>query len=60
MTLKMLGVRVPPGLKLIIKKAAKEEHRSVSNFVIHAVLTYLKETHKVDYRGEGKRKKVKE
>jgi len=36
--------------KEILKKAAQEERRTLSNFIKNALLEYLKEKHQVEYR----------
>jgi predicted HicB family RNase H-like nuclease len=41
---------VDPELKAILKKAARDENRSLSNFIKHCLLTYLKEKKDIDYR----------
>ncbi|MFZ7128141.1 MAG: DUF1778 domain-containing protein [Desulfobacterales bacterium] len=39
----MLGIRVEPELKKLLQKLADEENRTLSNFVLNAVMTYLQE-----------------
>jgi uncharacterized protein (DUF1778 family) len=50
----MLGIRVEPKLKDLLQKLADEENRSLSNFVINAILTFIKEHKAVDWKKEGK------
>ena len=50
----MLGVRVDPDLKDVLQKLADEENRSLSNFVINALLTYIKEHKGVDWKKSKK------
>ena len=45
----MIGVRLEPELKHLLQKVAKEERRSLSNFIVHAALTYLKEHKGIDW-----------
>jgi hypothetical protein len=35
-----------------LQEAAKDENRSLSNFIKHALLTYLKEQKGIDYKEE--------
>ena len=39
----MIGFRVTKELKKFLQKLADEENRSLSSFLINAVLTYIKE-----------------
>ncbi len=39
----MIGLKVDPEFKEILQKLASEENRSLSNFVKHAIITYIKE-----------------
>ena len=39
----MIGIKVSEGFKKLIQEAARNENRSLSNFVKHALLTYLAE-----------------
>jgi hypothetical protein len=39
----VMGFRIEPELKKFFQKMADEEYRSLSNFMINAVLTYIKE-----------------
>ena len=48
----MIGIRLEPELKELLQKVAKEERRSLSNFMVHAALTYLKEHKNMDWRPE--------
>ena len=50
----MLGLRIEPELKNVLQKLADEENRSLSNFVINALLTYLKEHKGVDWKKSKK------
>jgi uncharacterized protein (DUF1778 family) len=48
----MIGIKVDPELKEILKEAAKDENRSLSNFIKHCLLTYLKGKKDIDYKEE--------
>ena len=48
----MIGIEVSQKFKEILQEAAKDENRSLSNFIKHALLTYLKEKLGVDYKEE--------
>jgi uncharacterized protein (DUF1778 family) len=45
----MIGIRLEPELKDLLQKVAKEERRSLSNFMVHSALTYLKEHKDIDW-----------
>lgn len=46
----MIGIKVSEGFKKIIQEAARDENRSLSNFVKHALLTYLAEKKGVEFK----------
>ena len=46
----MMGIRVSKEFRKIIEKAAQDENRTISNFVKHCILTYLKEKMKIDFK----------
>ena len=48
----MIGLRIDPELKQRLQELADEENRSLSNFVINAILTFLKEHKGIDWRKE--------
>jgi uncharacterized protein (DUF1778 family) len=50
----MIGLRVTKDFKALLQNQADEENRSLSNFVIHAVLTYLREKKGVDWKEPGR------
>jgi predicted transcriptional regulator len=50
----MLGIRVEPELKKLLQKLADEENRSLSNFAINAILTFIKEHKGVDWKKASK------
>lgn len=49
----MIGIKVDPEVKEILKEAGRDENRSFSNFIKHCLLTYLKEKKGIDYREEN-------
>jgi uncharacterized protein (DUF1778 family) len=49
----LIGIKVDPEFKEILKEAAKAENRSLSNFIKHCLLTYLKERKGIDYKEEN-------
>jgi len=46
----VIGIKVSQKFKEIIKEAAQDENRSVSNFIKHCLITYLKEKRGIDYK----------
>jgi len=46
----MIGFKATKHFKEFLQKQAKEENRSLSNFIINALLAYLKEHRGVEYR----------
>ena len=48
----MIGFKVDPELKNFLQRLASEENRSLSNFIINALLTYIKEHKDIDWRKE--------
>ena len=46
-----LGLRLEAKEK-ILKEAGRDENRSLSNFIKHCLLTYLKEKKGIDYKEE--------
>jgi len=48
----LIGLRVSQKFKDIIKEAAQDENRSLSNFIKHCILTYLKEKKGIDHKDE--------
>jgi len=49
----MIGLRVTKEFKKLLQDQADEENRSLSNFVIHAVITYLREKG-IDWKEPGR------
>jgi uncharacterized protein (DUF1778 family) len=50
--LTMIGIRLEPELKELFQKIAKEERRSLSNFMVNAALVYLKKEHGLEWDKE--------
>jgi uncharacterized protein (DUF1778 family) len=46
----LVGIKVDPKFKKIIQEAARDENRSLSNFIKHCIITYLKEKKGVEYK----------
>ncbi len=46
----MIGIKVSQTFKELLQAQAKDENRSLSNFIKHCVLTYLKEKKKIDFK----------
>jgi uncharacterized protein (DUF1778 family) len=46
----MIGFKATKHFKEFLQKIAKEENRTLSNFIINAVLTYIKEHKGIDYQ----------
>jgi uncharacterized protein (DUF1778 family) len=49
----LIEIKVEPDLKEILKEAGRDENRSLSNFIKHCHLTYLKEKKGIDYKEEN-------
>jgi hypothetical protein len=49
----LIGIKVDPEFKEILKEAGRDENRSLSNFIKHCLLTYLKEKKGIDYKEEN-------
>lgn len=45
----MIGFKVSQELKEILQRAAQAERRSLSNFIINALLEYLRERHGTEH-----------
>jgi predicted transcriptional regulator len=48
----MIGFRASREFREFLQEMARKENRSLSNFIINAILTYLKEHHGVEWNGE--------
>jgi uncharacterized protein (DUF1778 family) len=53
----MLNIRLEQRIKDFFKEHADKERRSLTNFIINAVLEYIKATHKTELPPEKKSKK---
>ena len=49
----MIGLRVEPKFKKFLQKLADGENRTLSNFIMNALSTYIKEHKGIDWRKEG-------
>jgi hypothetical protein len=45
----LMALRIEPGLKMFLKEHADKDHRSLSNFLIHAATLHIKEKKGVDW-----------
>ena len=52
----MIGLRVSPKFKEFLQSQADQEHRTLSNFITNAVLTYVKDHKKVEWHEESSKK----
>lgn len=48
----MIGFKVTREFKRFLQDIAKRENRSLSNFIVNALLTYIKERHGTEYSEE--------
>ncbi|MFC1535189.1 ribbon-helix-helix protein, CopG family [Thermodesulfobacteriota bacterium] len=48
----MIGIKVTPELKKLLEEEAAKEHRSLANFIKHALLIFLEEHKKIDFKEE--------
>ena len=46
----MIGIKVSETFKKLLQEHASEENRTVSNFIKHCILTYLKEKKDIDFK----------
>lgn len=52
----MIGFRTEQGLKDLFEREATRENRTLSSFIINAVLTYLKEHKGIDWHKKPRKK----
>lgn len=52
----MIGLRVSSKFKEFLQSQADQEHRTLSNFITNAVLTYVKDHKKVEWREDTSKK----
>ena len=50
----MMALRIDPDLKEFFQKFAKKENRSLSNFIMNAVISYINDKNGVDWNDEEK------
>ena len=48
----MIGFKATKEFKAFLQKMAKKENRTLSNFIINALLTYIKEHRGIEYEEE--------
>ena len=48
----MIGIKVTQKFKKLLEEEAVKEHRSLANFIKHALLTFLKEHKGIDFKEE--------
>ena len=48
----MIGFKATKEFKEFLKKMAEQENRTLSNFIVNALLTYIKEHQGVDWKAE--------
>jgi hypothetical protein len=49
---KLLGLKIDVDLKANLEKLAKDDNRSLSSFILNAVLIYVKEHHGIDLKND--------
>jgi len=52
----MIGLRIEPELKKLLQDLADSENRTLSNFIVNAILTYLKEHKGIDWKKQARKK----
>ena len=52
----MLNIRLEQSIKNFFKEYADKERRSLTNFIINAVLEYIRKTHKAELPAKKKSK----
>ena len=50
----LIGIKVDPEFKEFLQKLASEDNRSLSNFIKHAIKTYIKEHKDVTWKQSKK------
>jgi len=51
----MIGFRASKEFKEFLQKRANEENRTLSNFIVNALITYIKEHHGINWHEENKK-----
>ena len=46
----MIGLKVEPDLKDMLQELADDDNRSLSGFVLNALLRYIKDHHGIDWK----------
>ena len=46
----MIGFKATKEFRDFLHKVAESENRTLSNFIVNAILTYIKEHKKIDYK----------
>ena len=49
-----IGAKVDPKFKKLLEQVAEKESRNLSSLITHALVTYLKNHHKIDWHKEKK------
>lgn len=52
----MIGFKASDEFKKFLEKQADTENRSLSNFIVNALIVYTKEHHNVDWKEEPEKK----
>ena len=45
----VIGFRVPKELKKLLEELADKENRTLTSYIVNAVVTYTKERHSIDW-----------
>ena len=53
----MIGFKATKKFKEFLQKMADDENRTLSNFIVNALITYIKEHHSIDWQKEDKKSK---
>ena len=51
-----IGIKVDPELRKLLEELADGENRSLSNFIVNAFLTYIKEHKGVEWKKTDRKK----
>ncbi len=55
----MIGFKASTGFKEFLQQMAKRENRSLSNFIVNALITYAREKHGVEWKEESEEQEPK-
>ena len=50
----LIGIKVEAELKELLQELADKENRNLSNFIVHAILTYLEKEKGIDFKKDRK------